>query len=75
MAKDQATRQVWWEDEAFLTSIRDDHETRNYSRKDFQSGGELYFEESDIYYEKPLSPTAFYHRAVNIKGISSYGRE
>ena len=72
MAKDQATRQVWWEDEAFLTHLRDDDEQRDYSREDFQRGKELYFEESDAFYENPHSSSAFYHRAVNVKGIPSY---
>ena len=69
MAKDQATREVWWEDEAFLTDIRV-IEQRGYSRKDFQPGKELYFDESDLFYETPFSSSAFYHRAVNVKGIS-----
>jgi len=50
MAKDQATRQVWWEDEAFLTHAADDNQT-DLSRKDFQRGTELYFGESDIFYQ------------------------
>jgi len=65
MAKDQATRQVWWEDEAFLT-----HKQRDLGRKDFQRGTELYFCESDKFYEDPCSSSAFYHRAVKVKGIS-----
>jgi hypothetical protein len=72
MAKDQATREVWWEDEAFLSCIHDEDEPRDYSRKDFQPGKELYFEESEIFYESPISSSAFYHRAVKVKGISSY---
>ena len=70
MAKDQATRQLWWEDEAFLTRIHNDDEPRDYIREDFQPGKELYFEEGDIFYENPTSSMAFYHRAVNVKGIS-----
>jgi len=69
MAKDQATRQVWWEDEAFLTHAADDNQT-DLSRKDFQRGTELYFGESDIFYQDPCSSSAFYHRAVKVKGIS-----
>jgi hypothetical protein len=72
MAKDQATRQVWWGDEAFLSRIHDEDELRDYSRKDFQPGEELYFEESEIFYENPFSSSAFYHRAVKVKGMSSY---
>ena len=74
MAKDQATRQVWWEDKAFLSGIHDEDEDepRDYTRKDFQRGKKLYFDESDIFYSNPFCSSAFYHRAVKVKGISSH---
>src|SRR5437762_4404936 len=73
MAKDQATRQVWWEDEAYLSCINDPKEPRVYSREDFQPGKELYFQDSYCFYaEEPCSSSAFYHRAVKVKGILSF---
>lgn len=73
MAKDQATRQIWWEDETYLSCINDHKEPRVYSRKDFQPGMGLYFQDSYCFYiEEPCSSSAFYHRAVKVKGISSF---
>src|SRR5208282_3195208 len=50
----------------------DGDEPRDYSRRDFQPGKKLYFEESDIFYEDPFCSSAFYHRAVKVKGTLSY---
>lgn len=69
MAKDHATRQLWLKDDVFLTSIRNNNAINGLD--DFQRGAEMYFQESDLYYEIPCSSLAFYHRAVNVKGASS----
>ena len=73
MAKDQATRQVWWEDEAYLSHINDHKEPRVYGREDFQPGKAFYFQDCSLFYAgETCSSSAFYHRAVKVKGLSSF---
>jgi len=64
MAKDEATRQVWLEDKAFLSL------DRGTDPKSFRN--RFYFKESDMFYNNPCSSSAFYHRAVKVKGTVDY---
>jgi hypothetical protein len=69
LAKDQATRELWWRDDRFQSFM----DTQ--PKEDFWvPGGEYqtkyYLTECDYYYYQaaPLS-MAFYHRAVSVKRI------
>ena len=75
MAKDQVTRQSWWKDEAFLSLV-----SRLAERKINQDSfarvesfpKDQYFKEAELYYRNPLDGSAFFHRAVKVKGNHHY---
>lgn len=74
MAKDQATREAWWEDNTFLSPLNAS-QRRQYSKMDFQvcqdglniKVPDQYFNEELLFYRHPSCPYAFYHRAVKVK--------
>jgi hypothetical protein len=72
MAKDQVTRQSWWEDQIFLSRasiLQGDKVDRNSFAN---SSGDCYFKEATLYYSRPPDGAAFFHRAVKVKGIPQY---
>ena len=76
MAKDQVTRQSWWKDEAFLSHVSE-LEATEINRSSFAGVGsnsppDYYFKEAELYYRRPPSGFAFFHRAVKVKGIDHY---
>jgi len=76
MAKDQVTRQSWWEDQTFLSRASKLQHAK-VDRNSFASLGpnlsdNCYFKEAELYYRRPPDGAAFFHRAVKVKGIPQY---
>lgn len=72
LAKDQATREAWWNDSDFISGLPDDpyYGTRPKFKKEFRrTGSPHFFREAEYFYQNPSSSHAFYHRAVKVKGI------
>src|SRR5436190_11074987 len=61
LAKDQATRELWWDDQRFLAIVNERPGKRFLNPHN--EGNRKYFREFDLYYHRPPSPIAFYHRA------------
>jgi hypothetical protein len=72
MAKDQVTRESWWEDEAFVSHVSE-LEGIDLNKNSFAAAGsDYYFEEAELYYRNPPQGFAFFHRAVKVKGGDHY---
>jgi len=70
LAKDQATREAWWEDPDFIAFYSRRHDCEDITEQFRRPGANKYFvNEARVFYESPCSPHAFYHRPVKVKGI------
>jgi hypothetical protein len=71
MAKDQVTRETWWKDGAFLSRVSKLEATQIRQDSFARVGSKFpayYFKEAELYYRSPLDGSAFFHRAVKVKG-------
>jgi len=70
LAKDQATREAWWEDPDFIAYYSRMHNCENIIEQFRRPGASKHFsDEARLFYQSPCSPHAFYHRPVKVKGI------
>jgi len=70
LAKDQATREAWWEDSDFIKHISRKHHLQNLTDEFRRPDSKYFCNEASLFYaSNPCSPYAFYHRAVKVKGI------
>jgi hypothetical protein len=70
LAKDQATREAWWNDSDFISGLPDPYGSRPKFKEEFcRTGSPHFLREAEYFYQNPSSSHAFYHRAVKVKGI------